>query len=115
MAAALELVGERWSMLIVRESWLGNTRFSDMVAGTGAPRDRIAESFKSLKDAGVVVRRRYQDSPPRFDYQLTDSGQGALPVIDGLLAWGLRLAIDRDDPDLTRRSPTPVARIERTT
>ena len=56
IAAALELVGERWALLVVREIALGATRFSDIVAGTGAPRDRIAARLKALESAGVVAR-----------------------------------------------------------
>ena len=56
IAAALALVGERWALLVVREIALGATRFSDIVAGTGAPRDRIAARLKALESAGVVAR-----------------------------------------------------------
>ena len=56
IAAALELVGERWALLVVREIALGATHFSDIVAGTGAPRDRIAARLKALESAGIVDR-----------------------------------------------------------
>src|SRR5271156_4352008 len=94
IAAALELVGERWALLIVRELTLGNSRFEDIVRGTGAPRDRVA--------AGVIQRRAYQAAPPRFDYQLTDSGRALLPVLDALLAWGRDHAVRPGDPDRDR-------------
>ena len=102
IAAALELVGERWALLIVRELALGNSRFEDIVRGTGAPRDRVAARLKALDDAGVIKRIRYQAAPPRFDYQLTDSGRALLPVLDALLAWGLDHAVRSDDPDRER-------------
>lgn len=105
MAAALELVGERWSLLIARELLLGNSRFGDIVAGTGAPRDRIAARLRALEDAGVVTRTPYQSSPPRFDYRLTSSGRALGPVIESLIAWGLTNAVSSDDPDLPRRPP----------
>ena len=60
IAAALGLVGERWALLVVREIALGATRFGDIVAGTGAPRDRIAARLKALESAGVVARTPYQ-------------------------------------------------------
>jgi len=88
IAAALELVGERWALLIVRELTLGNSRFEDIVRGTGAPRDRVAARLKALDDAGVIQRRAYQAAPTRYDYQLTDSGRALVPVLDALLAWG---------------------------
>ncbi len=99
IAAALELVGERWSLLVVRELSWGVTRFGEIVAGTGAPRDRIAARLRSLEDAGVVTRTAYQMSPPRFDYELTDAGRELVPVLDTLLSWGLNYAVGSDDPD----------------
>src|ERR1044072_8873696 len=63
IAAALELVGERWALLVVREIALGATHFTDIVRGTGAPRDRIAARLKALESAGVVARSQYQTAP----------------------------------------------------
>jgi DNA-binding HxlR family transcriptional regulator len=102
IAAALDVVGERWALLIVRELALGNSRFQDIVRGTGAPRDRVAARIKALEQAGVIRRSPYQAAPPRFDYQLTDSGRALLPVLDALLAWGLNHAVHPDDPDRDR-------------
>ena len=99
---ALELVGERWSLLVIRELSLGFHRFTDIVAGTGAPRDRIAARLKALVEAGVVQRRQYQSGPDRFEYHLTESGEALLPVLDALLAWGRAYAVDQDDPDRNR-------------
>jgi DNA-binding HxlR family transcriptional regulator len=99
IAAALDVVGERWALLIVRELALGNSRFQDIVRGTGAPRDRVAARIKALDEAGVIRRVPYQTSPPRFDYQLTDAGRALLPVLDALLAWGLDHAVPANDPD----------------
>jgi DNA-binding HxlR family transcriptional regulator len=102
IAAALDLVGERWALLIVRELALGNSHFQDIVRGTGAPRDRVAARLKALDEAGVIRRVRYQAAPPRFDYQLTESGRALIPVLDALLAWGLDHAVDPNDPDRDR-------------
>jgi DNA-binding HxlR family transcriptional regulator len=102
IAAALDVVGERWALLIVRELALGNSRFQDIVRGTGAPRDRVAARIKALDEAGVIRRVPYQTSPPRFDYQLTASGRALLPVLDALLAWGLDHAVGPSDPDRDR-------------
>ena len=102
IAAALDLVGERWALLIVRELGLGNSHFQDIVRGTGAPRDRVAGRLKALDEAGVIRRVPYQAAPPRFDYQLTESGRALIPVLDALLAWGLDHAVDPNDPDRDR-------------
>lgn len=102
IAAALELVGERWALLVVREIRLGTTRFSDIVRGTGAPRDRIAARLRALEEAGVVERRAYSTTPLRHDYHLTESGRALAPVLDHLLAWGSTYAVAPDDPDRER-------------
>jgi DNA-binding HxlR family transcriptional regulator len=103
LAASLELVGERWSLLIVRELALGNGRFAGIVEGTGAPRDRVAARLKALEEAGVIQRTAYQIHPQRFDYTLTDAGWDLLPVINALLEWGAKHAVGQDDPDRDRR------------
>lgn len=108
IAASLELVGERWALLVVRELWMGSHRFTDIVRGTGAPRDRVAARLRSLEAAGVVERRAYSTAPPRSEYHLTDSGRALVPVLRALLAWGREHAVSADDPLLplsTRRHP----------
>jgi DNA-binding HxlR family transcriptional regulator len=99
IAASLEVVGERWALLVVRELWMGSRRFGEIVRGTGAPRDRIAARLKVLEQGGVVARVRYQDSPNRFEYHLTESGRALVPVLEALLSWGREHAVP-DDPDL---------------
>ena len=103
IAASLELVGERWALLVVREIALGSTRFGDIVRGTGAPRDRIAARLKTLEAAGVIGRTAYQDRPERFDYHLTESGQDLLSVLDALLVWGDKHVVAPDDPRRPKR------------
>ncbi|WP_343899139.1 helix-turn-helix domain-containing protein, partial [Nocardioides aquaticus] len=97
-AAALELVGERWSLLVVRELLLGSRRFTDVLRGTGAPRDRVTARLRSLEQAGLVLRRRYQESPPREEYLLTEAGLRLAPVVDALTTWGRTYAVAPDDP-----------------
>jgi len=114
IAASLEVVGERWALLVVRELVMGSRRFSDIVRGTGAPRDRIAARLKVLEEAGVIERRAYQDHPARFDYRLTDAGVALVPVLDALLAWGLEHAVAPDDPDRMAHYRTPSERLTTT-
>ena len=87
-AAALELVGDRWSLLIVREVLFGNHRFSTFVQNTGAPRDRLAARLKALVEAGVLERQQYSDAPPRWEYHLTAAGRALGPVLQTLREWG---------------------------
>src|ERR1700744_4641277 len=95
MAAALEIVGDRWSLLIVREVMFGNHRFSEIVRNTGAPRDRVAARLKELVAAGVLEQRRYQDNPPRSDYHFTQAGRELTAVTAALREWGDRWAVDQ--------------------
>jgi DNA-binding HxlR family transcriptional regulator len=94
IAAALAVVGDRWSLLAVREVALGRHRFSDVLAGTGAPRDRLSARLKALVDAEVLERRQYSVTPPRFDYHLTAAGRDLVPVLRALMAWGDRWAVE---------------------
>lgn len=75
---------------------MGSHRFSEIVRGTGAPRDRIAARLKALEETGVVSRAQYQQAPPRFDYHLTESGRALIPVLELLLAWGREYAVPHD-------------------
>ena len=90
IAGALDVVGDRWALLVVREVSLGAHRFSEIVRGTGAPRDRLAARLNALVEAGVLERRQYSEAPPRSDYHLTQAGRELLPVLQSLLQWGDR-------------------------
>jgi DNA-binding HxlR family transcriptional regulator len=114
IAASLELVGERWSLLIIREVALGNHRFSGIVEKTGAPRDRVAARLRALEQAGAVRRIAYQTAPQRFEYHLTESGRDLIPVLDALTSWGLNHAVASDDPDRPVFRRAPWQPIERT-
>lgn len=89
-AAALQVVGEKWALLAVREIFFGNHRFEAIARNTGAPRDRLAARLRSLEHAGVVERRLYNERPPRHEYHLTEAGRDLAPVIRALLDWGDR-------------------------
>jgi DNA-binding HxlR family transcriptional regulator len=88
IARTLDIVGEKWALLAVREVFLGNRRFDEMVHRTGAPRDTLAARLRTLVDAGILERRRYQEHPARFEYHLTDAGRDLYPVIVTLMRWG---------------------------
>jgi DNA-binding HxlR family transcriptional regulator len=93
IAAALEIIGDRWALLAIREVTLGQHRFSEIARNTGAPRDRLAARLKMLVEAGVLERRQYSESPPRSDYHLTAAGRALAPVLDSLLSWGDEWAV----------------------
>ena len=90
IADALEVVGERWSLLVLRELSFGVRRFSDIQVNTGAPRETLALRLRKLEEAGIIERRRYSDHPPRDEYLLTAAGQDLAPVLRALREWGER-------------------------
>ncbi len=94
IAAALLVVGEKWALPAIREINLGNHRFEQIAANTGAPRDILTTRLRGLEQSGVVYRRRYLDRPPRYEYHLTEAGKGLRPVLHALLAWGDRWLVD---------------------
>lgn len=88
IARTLEIVGEKWALLAVREVFLGNGRFDEMVRRTGAPRDTMAARLRTLVGTGILQRRQYSDHPARFEYHLTEAGRDLYPVILTLMHWG---------------------------
>src|SRR5436305_11153225 len=99
VARTLEIVGEKWALLAVREVFLGNRRFDEMVRRTGAPRDTLAARLRSLVGAGILERRQYSEHPVRHEYRLTEAGRELYPVILTLMRWGdKQLAGDTGPP-----------------
>ena len=88
IARTLEIVGEKWALLAVREVFLGNGRFDEMVRRTGAPRDTMAARLRALVGTGILQRRQYSEHPARFEYHLTEAGRDLYPVILTLMRWG---------------------------
>jgi DNA-binding HxlR family transcriptional regulator len=88
IAAALEIVGERWTMLIIREALLGVHRFDEMQADLGVARNVLQTRLERLVDEGVLERRRYQERPPRYGYHLTEKGLDLWPAVVALMQWG---------------------------
>lgn len=98
MANALEVVGERWSLLALREVFFGNTRFDQIAANTGASRDVLTVRLKKLVAAGVLEKRQYSEHPPRHEYLLTDSGRALHNVMLMLKEWGDTYVTERPLP-----------------
>ncbi len=100
IARTLEVIGEKWALLALREVFLGNRRFDEMVRRTGAPRDTLTARLKTLTGAGILERRPYSEHPARFEYHLTPAGRDLYPVIANLMAWGDKYLADDDGPPL---------------
>jgi DNA-binding HxlR family transcriptional regulator len=90
IARALEVVGERWTLLILRDVLLGRHRFDELVDSVGVTRTVLTHRLRHLVDEGVLERRPYQRRPERYAYHLTDKGRQLTPVIAQLMWWGDR-------------------------
>ena len=87
---ALSVVGDRWTMMVLREAFMRTRRFEDFQARTGAPRPILSERLKSLVEDGVLERHKYSERPDRYEYRLTEKGLDLYPVMVSLLRWGDR-------------------------
>ena len=90
VARSLAVLGDRWTLLIIRSVFLRVRRYADLQAATGCPKHVLSTRLKRLVDDGVLEKVRYQDAPPRFEYRLTAKGLDLYPVIQMLVAWGDR-------------------------
>ncbi len=84
----LQLVGDRWSILIIRASLRGVRRFDDFIDDLGIARPILTARLKRLVDGGVMAKERYQDHPPRHEYRLTPAGVALSPALVALIRWG---------------------------
>lgn len=91
-AQTLDQVGEWWSLLVVRDALHGLTRFDEFQRSLGISPNSLTRRLTELCDAGLLVRRRYQERPPRDEYVLTDRGRDLQPVVEAMAAWGRRHA-----------------------
>jgi DNA-binding HxlR family transcriptional regulator len=98
IAGALEVVGERWSLLIVRDVFLGLRRFDEIQENLGIARNVLQTRLRRLEDEGVLERRLYQERPERYEYHLTDKGLDLWPTIVALMKWGDRHAVQSAGP-----------------
>jgi len=90
IARSLERVGEWWSMLILRDAFLGATRFEQFQKSLGIAPNILTRRLGALVEAGLLEQRRYSERPPRDEYVLTERGRDFRPVLWSLLAWGNR-------------------------
>lgn len=90
VARTLDLVGDRWTLLVIRDLLTGEKRYSELLAAAEhIPTNILAERLKRLERAGLVERVPYSQHPPRFTYRLTTEGRGLGNAIDALATWGL--------------------------
>ena len=101
IAATLELIGERWTLLIIRDAFLGIRRFDDFQARLGIARNVLQARLERLIEQGLLRRVQYHERPPRFEYRLTAKGVELWPVLVALMKWGDKHAAPNGPPRLT--------------
>ncbi len=102
IARALELVGERWTILVLREVFLGFRRFGAMQRKLGIARNVLAARLERLVAEGILEKVPYSERPPRHEYLLTEKGLDLWPIIVELLRWGDRYAAPEGPPIVLR-------------
>lgn len=100
VARTLSVIGDRWTLLIVRDAFLGVRRFEDFQGDLGMTRHRLAARLAKLVDDGILARVKYQDRPRRYEYRLTEKGIDLYPVVVSLLRWGDRWMTGPDGPPI---------------
>jgi DNA-binding HxlR family transcriptional regulator len=104
IANALAVVGERWSLLALREVMFGVRRFDQIARNTGASRDILTTRLRTLEAEGILARRQYETRPPRYEYVLTESGRALHAVLLTLMQWGDRYVTEGEPPTAWQHS-----------
>jgi DNA-binding HxlR family transcriptional regulator len=102
IARALEVVGERWTLLILRDTAFRPRRFDDLQRSLGVARNVLTERLKLLCAEGLLERRPYQAHPPRYEYAATDKARDLFPVLGALIQWGDKYYAPHGPPRLIR-------------
>lgn len=91
IACALDLLGDRWSLLLVRDLFAGKSRYGEFLASAeGIPTNILADRLARLEAVGLITSEAYQDNPPRFAYRLAPKGRDLKPVLGALALWSAR-------------------------
>lgn len=98
IARSLEAVGERWSLLIIRNVGLGLTRFEPLRENLGITRSVLTTRLNTLIEYGILEKVRYSERPPRYEYHLTEKGRDLAPVLLQLMWWGDRYYAEEAGP-----------------
>ena len=103
IARTLDVIGEPWSPLILRDAWVGINRFDDLQRDLGVSRKVLAERLKHLVDEGMLERRLYAERPARWEYVLTRKGFEFVDVLMVMAQWGDRWTAGDAGPPVLRR------------
>lgn len=103
VARASAVLGDRWTLVILSDAFLGVRRFDDFQERLGLSRTTLTQRLKHLEAHGVLEKRPYQTAPVRHEYRLTDKGRDLYPVVSTLLTWGDKHYSDAGGPPILRR------------
>ncbi len=98
VARAVDILGDWWTPLVLRDAFYGLRRFDDLQASLGIGRNVLAERLRRLVDEGILERKMYERHPPRFEYRLTEMGRDLSGVICALMRWGDDWLADKKGP-----------------
>ncbi len=96
VARTLSVVGDRWTLLILRDCFLGSRRFDEFQKNIGLSRHRLTDRLNKLVEHELLVKKPYQDNPPRSEYVLTEKGKDIHPILVTLTGWGNKWMSDGD-------------------
>jgi DNA-binding HxlR family transcriptional regulator len=102
IARTLEVIGDRWTLLVIRDAFMGVHRFDDFQQSLGIARNVLTDRLGRLVDEGILRRERYQERPERYEYRLTRKGVDLWPMIMTALKWGDKHLSDASPPLLIR-------------
>jgi len=98
IARTVSVLGERWTLLVLRQAFLRTRRFEDFQRAMGVSRNVLADRLQKLVEHGILERRLYQERPARYEYRLTQKGRDLYPVIVAVMRWGDRHTAGDEGP-----------------
>lgn len=108
IASALDLLGDKWSLVVIRDATVGKRRYGDFLESPERiPTNILADRLKRLEQANILRKRAYQTRPPRYEYLLTEKGAELLPVLQYLARWAHKHIADRWSPPAWFLESTP--------
>ena len=115
VARTLDVIGDRWTLLVLRDVTLGITKYSDLLESLrGISPNLLSQRLQRLEEAGVLRRSFYSDHPPRAEYVLTDKGRALVPILRMIAEWGYKYELDeagRKHPEVVKRMKTVKAKL----
>ncbi|MGW1610013.1 winged helix-turn-helix transcriptional regulator [Streptomyces sp. NPDC002285] len=106
IARTLDVVGDAWTPLVLREAFYGCRRFDDFQAELRIARNTLTDRLRRLVEAGLLERRLYESEPPRHEYVLTEKGKDLFPVLAAMASWGDRWLAGPEGPPVTLHHET---------